>query len=346
MSTHSADNPGARFSAVIVNYNGGEMLVDCVGSALQEGITAGNIVIIDNGSRDASVTNVLEAHPAIQLVSNLCNAGFARAVNQGLARATADFVLLLNNDAELQPGALRAFVEAFDGIPRMAIAGGQLRYPDGRMQNAIARFPRLATELFPNAMLEFFLPARFKGTTASIDPVAVDCVIGACVAVRRAALPTLGPLDEDYFFFYEETEWCRRAWRLGFKVYHLPAARALHLQGGTARRFRGRARVEFQRSKLIFFKKTRTPLVFLCASALVTVGTCVDALVNTVLCVLTCFAIKRLRTKARVYLYLAGWHLMGRPESWGLPDKCPRGVTARGENKITVAGALASDDSF
>jgi N-acetylglucosaminyl-diphospho-decaprenol L-rhamnosyltransferase len=345
MLTQSADNSGARFSAVIVNYNGGEMLVDCVRSALLEGMPAKQIVVVDNGSRDISLAGVAKNFPTIQIVRNRCNAGFARAVNQGLAHTTGDFILLLNNDAQLQPGALRAFAEAFDSIPRLAIAGGQLRYPDGRMQNAIARFPTLISELLPHTLLEWIHPDRFKGTVATGNPIEVESVIGACLAVRRAVLATLGLLDEDYFFFYEETEWCQRAQRLGFQVYHLPGARALHLQGGTARHFRGRARVEFQRSKLIFFKKTQTPAVSWCASALVTLATFVDAVVNTTLCVLTCFTVKRLRTKTRVYLYLLAWHLIGRPANWGLPDKCPHSGTTCGANQIPARSFASKSGS-
>jgi hypothetical protein len=194
----------------------------------------------------------------------------------------------------------------------------------------------------PHTLLQWIFPARFQGKSSGEKASPVEIVVGACLAVRRAVLPKLGLLDEDFFFFYEESEWCQRARRLGFEVYHLPAARVLHLQGGTAKRFRGQARVEFQRSKLIFFKKTRTPLVYSCASMLITLATTVDALVNTILCLLTCFAVKRLRIKTRVYLYLLAWHLLGRPESWGLPDKCARRTGPGGENNIVEIGPYAS----
>lgn len=344
MQTSAADNSGFRFSAVIVNYNGGDMLADCVRSVLQEGISAGNIVVVDNGSRDRSLASIVADFPTIKVIRNRCNAGFARAVNQGLVQASGDFILLLNNDAQLQPGALCALATAFDGISNLAIAGGQLRYPDGRLQNAIARFPTLISELLPHTLLEWMFPSRFKGTTVSDEPVMVESVIGACVAVRRAILPILGFMDEDYFFFYEETEWCRRAKRLGLDVYHVPAARALHLQGGTAKRFRGNARIEFQRSKLTFFKKTHTPAIFLCASMLVMLGTLVDAVVNTTLCILTCFAVKRLRTKTRVYLHVLAWHLLGRPASWGLPDKCPKD-TIRGAEMPEFQSFVVSNNA-
>lgn len=320
----NTENVGKRFSAVIVNYDGGDMLTDCVRSALREGVPTAQIVIVDNGSRDDSLATLEQNIPGTKTIRNPCNTGFAGAVNQGLAAACGDFVLLLNNDAQLQPGVLQAFAEAFDRIPRLAIAGGQLRYPDGRLQNAIAPLPTLAAELLPYIFLKWMAPRRFQMKTAVDVPIPVESVIGACLAVRRAILPELGVMDEDYFFFFEETEWCQRAGRLGFQVYHLPAARALHLQGRTANRFRGDARVEFQRSKLIFFKKSRTLGVYLAVSALLVIKTIVNAFANTILCAITLFSIPRLRIKTRVYWHVLAWHLLGRPASWGLPGKCPQ----------------------
>jgi len=342
MQIQSADNPGARFSAIVVNYNGGDMLIGCVRSAIEEGVSPAQVFVVDNGSTDNSTAKLAANFPAVRILRNRCNAGFARAVNRGLARATGEFILLLNNDAELGPGALHAFADAFDALPKLAIAGGQLRYPDGRLQNAIARFPTLLSELLPHMLLEWLLPGRFRGTTTSSEPVAVESVVGACLAVRGSMLADLGPLDEEYFFFYEETEWCLRARRLGLAVYHLPAVQVRHLQGETARRFRGQARVEFQRSKLIFFRKNRSRSAARWASALVTLATFVDALVNTVLCAATGFAVKRLRLKTRVYLYLTAWHLRGRPGSWGLPDKCSRSTEQGGNDKIVEIGSFAS----
>jgi len=325
----SADDTGARFSVVIVNYNGGAMLSECVHSVLREGAAAEQIIIVDNGSRGDSLASIERDIPGARIIRNVCNAGFARAVNQGLAIAAGDFILLLNNDAQLQPGALRAFAEAFEQIPFLAIAGGQLRYPDGRLQNAIAPLPTLTAELLPRALLKWMFPRRFEGKTATSVPIPVESIIGACVAVRRSVLPQLGLMDEDYFFFLEETEWCQRARRLGFQVYHVPAARAMHVQGQTANAFRSQARVEFQRSKLTFFKKTQPRAAYLVMSALLPIKTLVNAVANTLFCILTVGANRRLRIKAGGYWYLMAWHVLGRSRSWGLPGKCPRGKDPR-----------------
>jgi GT2 family glycosyltransferase len=314
---------GRRFAAVIVNYNGGSMLAECVRSCLAESIPAAQIFVVDNGSRDGSI-EALELHvPGIQVVRNRCNAGFARAVNQGIRQSSSEFVLLLNNDARLEKGALAAFAEGFDERPKLAIAGAQLHSPDGRLQSAFAPLPSVAEELLPLALLRLFAPERFRRKTDQTEPMAVECVLGACLCVRAQFLPRLGLLDEDYFFFFEEMEWCRRARQMGLEVWYLPAAKAVHGGGATAGRFRGPARVEYQRSKLIFFRKTRPRVSYCIVSAFLVVRTFLNATASAVACVLTLFLNRKLRSKAGTYGYLLAWNLLLRPAHWGLPEKCP-----------------------
>jgi hypothetical protein len=323
-----SENIGARFAVVIVNYNGGAMLVDCVHSALSEAVPAPQIIVVDNGSVDGAIENLLGAVNGLTVLQNRCNAGFARAANQGICRATAapssaEFILLLNNDAQLDSGALEAFAAGFDSLPSLAIAGGQLRYPDGRLQSAFAPLPSIGEEILPRALLKLVRPVRFRRKTLDQNPLAVPCVLGACLCVRRSVLPWLGLLDEDYFFFFEEIEWCRRAGRLGAEVYYLPQARALHGHGQTANRFRGPARVEYQRSKLIFFRKTSNRAAYLLVSAIIVLRTAVNALAGAVACLATLFVNRRLRRRVHTYWYLLFWHLLLRPATWGLPGRCP-----------------------
>ena len=323
-----SENIGARFAVVIVNYNGGAMLVDCVHSALREAVPAPQIIVVDNGSVDGAIENLLGAVNGLTVLRNRCNAGFARAANQGICRATAapssvEFILLLNNDAQLDSGALEAFAAGFDSLPSLAIAGGQLRYPDGRLQSAFAPLPSLGEEILPRALLKLVRPVRFRRKTLDQNPLAVPCVLGACLCVHRSVLPRLGLLDEDYFFFFEEIEWCRRAGQFGAEVYYLPQARALHGHGQTANRFRGPARVEYQRSKLIFFRKTSNRAAYLLVSAIIVLRTAVNALAGAVACLATLFVNRRLRRRVHTYWYLLFWHLLLRPATWGLPGRCP-----------------------
>jgi N-acetylglucosaminyl-diphospho-decaprenol L-rhamnosyltransferase len=325
---NASDSTGARFAVIIVNYNGGAMLQSCVDSAVREGVTAPQIIVVDNGSQDGSVESLQRALETVTTIRNSCNAGFAKAVNQGIKHALAqaspaEFLLLLNNDAQLEAGALQAFADGFDSRPNLAIAGGQLRYPDGRLQSAFAPFPSVAEEILPRFLLKLISPERFERKSVNQNPRSVECVLGACLCVRRSVLPRLGLLDEDYFFFFEEIDWCQRAWRIGAEVYYIPAVRAVHGQGQTANRFRGPARVEYQRSKLTFFRKTRKPAVYLLMSAIIVLRTLVNALAGAAACAATLFLNTRVRARAATYWYLLCWHLLLRPASWGLPGRCP-----------------------
>jgi N-acetylglucosaminyl-diphospho-decaprenol L-rhamnosyltransferase len=323
----STNNTGARFAVIIVNYDGGLMLQDCVLSAVREGVPAPQIVVVDNGSHDNSIENLERSFDGLTVIRNNCNAGFARAVNQGIEQASAEFILLLNNDAQLEPAALQAFAHGFDSLPNLAIAGGQLRYPDGRLQSAFAPLPSVVEEVLPLFLLKLISPHRFRRKTLpdkqmQDTPMAVESVLGACLCVRSSDLPRLGLLDEDYFFFFEEIEWCQRARRMGAEVYYLPGARAVHGGSQTANRFRGPSRVEYQRSKLTFFRKTRSSAAYSTVSVFLVIRTLINGLSGAVICAATLFLNKRLRLKASTYWYLLCWNLLLRPATWGLPGKC------------------------
>jgi GT2 family glycosyltransferase len=313
---------GARFSVVIVNYNGGALLFDSVHSAVHEGVPPSQVIIVDNGSADDSIQSAETNAPGVQVLRNNCNAGFARAVNQGIRQASSEFILLLNNDARLEPGALSAFADGFDALPKLAIAGGQLRYPDGRLQSAFAPLPTLAEEILPLFVLRLIFSERFQRKTLDEHPLIVESVLGACLCVRGSILSKLGLLDEDYFFFFEEIDWCRRASQIGAEVCHLPRACAVHLGGHTANRFRGAARVEYQRSKLTYFRKSHRPAAFYFVSGFLVFRTLINALSGTLMCAATLCLNKRLRLKAATYWYLFCWHALFRPATWGLPGKC------------------------
>jgi hypothetical protein len=326
----NSPNAGQRFLAVIVNYNGGAMLAGCVRSCLDEGIPQTHIVVVDNGSSDGSMEELARQLSGVRGIANPCNAGFARAVNQGilqgLKQTPAEFVLLLNNDARLEPGALAGFAFGFYRWPNLAIAGGQLHYPGGRLQSAFAPLPSLAEELVPLPLLRLFAPSRFQRKTSASEPIAVESVFGACLSVRAAVLPRLGLLDEDFFFYFEEVEWCQRARSMGFEVRYLPHAHAEHGGAVTANRFRGPARVEYQRSKLAFFRKTRGRASYWIVSAYTVLRTLINALAGGAACVFTLFLNRKLRLKAATYWYLLFWNLLLRPAHWGLPGKCPPAV--------------------
>lgn len=313
---------GEQFTVIIVNYNGSTLLMDCVRSVLAENVPVSQVTVVDNGSQDESI-GVLESQiHGVQIIRNSCNAGFARAVNQGLRRVGTEFALLLNNDAQLQPGALRAFAQMFARKSRVAFAGGQLFYPDGRQQNSVAAIPTAWTEVVPKFFLKLFNPARFSGKAVGDQPKAVESVIGACLAVRVTALPDVGLLDEDFFFYMEETEWCMRAQRRGYMVYYVPEAKAIHIQGKSANAFRTQARIEYHRSRLLFFEKTETWATLQVLYFIFVTRSITNVLTNSLLCLLTLCLSRRQRLKTLGYWTILLWYAAGRPRHWGLPGKC------------------------
>jgi GT2 family glycosyltransferase len=304
-----------NFSAVVVNYNGADFLIDAVNSLIAAGIISNQIIVVDNGSGDNSMQDLSLKHPKVLVVEIGCNAGFATAVNRGLDLVTTKYALLFNNDALLDINALGEFERVFKSKPKSAILGAKLLNFDGTLQNSIAEFPYILQELIK---LNKYRGANFDQVTK------VDSVIGACLAIRMNALKIVGKLDEDFFFFLEETEFCLRTTIMGYGVYYVPTAIATHAQGGTANKFKSLARIEFQRSKLIYYKKTKGVIIWIMVSLILTIKSLVNFVFNLIVFLLSIGLNKRFKMKTEGYFKILLWHILFRPSSWGLPNKCKK----------------------
>ena len=302
-----------NFSAVVVNYNGSDFLIDAVNSLLRAGVTANKIIVVDNGSSDNSIKELLLRHPEVPVIEIGCNAGFAVAVNRGLDLVTTKYALLFNNDALLDVKALGEFERVFEDKPKSAILGAKLLNPDGTLQNSIAEFPHILQEV---VKLNKYRGINFDKVTR------VESVIGACLAIRMSVLKTVGKLDEDFFFFLEETEFCLRATNMGHGIYYVPTAIASHAQGGTANKFKSLARIEFQRSKLIYYKKTKGIGMWLTVSFILFAKSLVNFVSNLIVFLLSAGLSKKFKMKTAGYYKIFLWHVLLRPDSWGLPNKC------------------------
>ncbi|MGE4530854.1 MAG: glycosyltransferase [Acidithiobacillus sp.] len=314
-----------KIAVVIVNYNGSSCISSCIASCVADGIAASNIAVVDNGSHDDSIIRVQSDFPEIRVVANTCNMGFARAVNQGIHELDQDLVLILNNDACLQLGASQSLIRCAKKFSNAALIGARLVDQDLRPQNVVAPFPNVWRDLIPRFLQKFFLPQGQIGRLAEVlEPVSVPTLIGAALLLRRSALPRLGLMDEDFFFYLEETEWCYRAHNLGFEVMLCPEAVVVHELGGTANRFRAASRIEFHRSRLLYAQKVEGKTPWLMLSAFYYFSSSINLLINGLGVILTLFLIPRLRYKVEMYAKVWLWHMLGRPQSWGLPNKCPR----------------------
>jgi N-acetylglucosaminyl-diphospho-decaprenol L-rhamnosyltransferase len=225
-------------AAVVVSWNVRDYLRRCLLSlheAARE--TAVEIWVVDNGSRDGSVAMVQQEFPDVHVLANPDNPGFAAANNQAIRASASRYVLLLNPDAELMPGALAGLCRYLDRHPRVAVVGPRLLNTDGSVQSSRRRAPRLATGFVESTQLQQYvrrswLTDRYYVADQPDDlEQHVDWLVGACLLVRRAAIEAVGLLDEGFRFNSEELEWCWRFRRAGWDVAYLPTAQVLHHAG-------------------------------------------------------------------------------------------------------------------
>ena len=247
-------------SFIIVNWNTCQLVIGCINS-IKESVTAYQyeIFVVDNGSTDGSVKGIKRQFGAqVNIIENSKNVGFAKACNQAIRKARGQYIALINSDTVLKGGAIDALVSFLRENPAAAMVGPRLVDRDGKPQNSYDNFPTLLTELFNKSLLRLLLPGIFSGKNPAIkQPFEVDSLIGACMITRHKAIQEVGLLDEDYFFFLEETDWCCRMRQSGWKIYHHPQVEIIHLQGQSKKQSPGKAWIEYYRSLYKFFKKNR-----------------------------------------------------------------------------------------
>jgi len=309
-------------SIIIVNWNTKDLLLQCLESVYQTiKRVEMEVFVVDNGSMDGSIAAAKGRFPEVKFIQNEINLGFARANNQALSLAKGRYLLLLNPDTQVKKGAIERLISFMDTHPEAGGAGAQLLNSDGSRQNSIANFPSLATELLNKSLLRWFFPSVFPGKERNYpEPIEVDSVIGACMVVKRDAIEPVGLLDEGYFLFLEETDWCYRMRRTGWKIYHVPQAEIYHFQGKGVEMEKKKARVEYYRSLYRFFKKNRGRLQWF----ILLIGSVIKLVVELVFMgiasLLTFFTIKKWENKLSIYAYLMWWHLKGCPKGMGLKE--------------------------
>lgn len=230
-------NPRAEIdlSVVIVNWNTRDLLSQCIQSALQ-GMDrlSFEVIVVDNASSDGSTQLLHERFPGVSVIANQTNVGFACANNQAIAVSRGRYILLLNSDAIVHASAPALMVEFMDSHPEAAVVGAKLFNPDGSFQASYGDFPGIFSELALSAGIDRLIFGKdFPSHSAaeSIEIRNVDWVGGACLAARRSAVESVGPLDESYFMYSEEMDWCFRFRQHGWQVFFLPAAQATHRKG-------------------------------------------------------------------------------------------------------------------
>lgn len=257
----------ARVAIVVVSYNTCALLRQCLQSATSADPLA-QVIVVDNASHDESVAMVRREFPSVDLLANESNRGFAVGTNQGIRHAlatnhTLDYVLLLNPDAFLRPGALAALVDFLDAHPRVGAAGARLFYPDGRLQEGAWHFPSLWMtwfDLFPprGPLLGRLYASPLNGRyreERDAAPFPIDHPLGAAMLLRRITLEQVGLLDERYWMYVEEVDWCYRCRQAGWSIWQVPQAEVVHVAGASTSQFKGRSFVALHRSRLQFFAR-------------------------------------------------------------------------------------------
>lgn len=246
-------------SVIVVNWNTRDLLAACLTSLLDHP-PAGpfEIWVVDNASHDGSAAMVRERFPSVRLIENAANLGFAAANNQAIRASQGRYVLLFNSDALAQPGALAAMVSFMEAHPTVGAAGPQLINGDGSFQASYARFPTLLSELALLAGVARWWLGPYAPSPRPIpgEPAhAVDWVAGAALLVRRAAIDQVGLMDEGYFLYSEETDWCWRLGHGGWPVWYLPEVQIVHQAGASSQQQSARSYGLLYQSKLRFFAR-------------------------------------------------------------------------------------------
>jgi N-acetylglucosaminyl-diphospho-decaprenol L-rhamnosyltransferase len=228
-----------KLSIIIVNWNTCDLLVQCLDSVFHSSPESGlEVIVVDNASDDDSVATVSGKFPSVKLIQNQENLGFARANNLAIPACQGEYILLLNSDTVVPTGALSMMIDTLDVHPKVGAVGPKLTNLDGSFQASYANFPSLSSEFLLVTGLSRWVIGKYAPSPDPMpgeEPRPVDWVAGAALMVRKLAIDQIGLMNESYFFYSEETEWCWRLWKARWEVWYLPQVEITHLGGGSSR---------------------------------------------------------------------------------------------------------------
>jgi GT2 family glycosyltransferase len=222
--------PDCLLSIIIVNWNTGDLLRDCLRSLLDDPQPGYEVIVVDNGSSDGSACMVQREFPGVQLIENAHNDGFARANNLGIHASRGRYVLLLNSDTRIPAGAVPRLIDFMEQHQEAGACGPRLVRADGTPQShGFGNDPALSY-LLRRAASQLLLRRPLHDWATSATSM-VDWVSGACLLARRTAIEQAGLLDERFFMYFEDNEWCLRIRKAGWSVYYYPEVEIVHLGG-------------------------------------------------------------------------------------------------------------------
>jgi len=265
-------------SIIIVNWNTCDVLRNCLVSIYENTKDIEfEVIVIDNMSSDNSVSMIKATFPQVKLIENSENRGFATANNQAITAAKGRYILLLNSDTVILDNAISKTIRFADNHPEAAVAGCRVLNPDRTLQPTCFAFPSvLNLFLWTTCLSRLFPKNRFLGREHMMwwnrDNVKeVDVVTGCFMLIRHAAIEATGLLDERYFIYGEETDWCYRFKQAGWKIMFTPDADIIHLGGASTIQVSLKMTLEYINSMLFFFKKHKSRLSYTLACLLLSI---------------------------------------------------------------------------
>lgn len=249
-------------SIIIVNWNTRDYLRRCLASIEANRPRFDHeVIVVDNASPDGSADMVRDEFPAAHLIANDGNLGYAAGNNQGVEIAAGRYLLLLNPDVEVKPGALDALVEFAEGHPDAAAVGCRLIGEDGQVQRSLRSFPEPWGVLCDYLKLSKVFPrsrrfASYRMTWFDYDrEMEVDQPMGSCLLISRKAIDEIGMFAEEFPIFFNDVDWLYRAKQKGWKVEFTPSAEVLHAGGASTCQRRPEMVRESHRSMKLFYEK-------------------------------------------------------------------------------------------
>lgn len=251
-------------SIIIVNYNTKELLKQTIESVIQ---TIGQtikyeIIVSDNGSKDGSNEMMKSCFPQIKLIENNANLGFSKANNVAIKEARGRYILLLNSDTVVKDDCLQKSVAYMDKHGEIGVLGCRVVLPNGILDHACKRgYPTPEASLYYILKLNKLFPSSKKFGAYALDYLPdneineVDSLVGAFMMVRKEAIDKVGLLDEDFFMYGEDIDWCYRIKEAGYKVIYYPEAEIIHYKGASSKKKRLKTIYEFHRAMILFYNK-------------------------------------------------------------------------------------------
>jgi GT2 family glycosyltransferase len=281
---HAGDLPNADealvdVSVVIVSYNTSDVTRQAVRSVLETaGDVTAEVIVVDNASSDGSAGALRDAFPGITVIDAGHNGGYARGNNRGIAEAQGRYILVLNPDALLHTGTLRTAVDYLDAHPDVGLLGGCALYETGAQQSTLFRDVRLShlfwRMLVPNRLIRqsrWFGDQRYASTGRGQE-MDVEIVAGCFMMAPRRVIARVGAMDDRFFMYSEESEWCWRVRQAGYRVRYHPQVRITHHGAVSTGATSPWKSVEIAKGQILFLRFTRSPLVAWAGTAIMLAG--------------------------------------------------------------------------